>query len=111
MALEQALVKSGYCVLAAGDGEAALRIVCEQAPDLILLDMLLPRLGGPDVLKALKLAPTTAQIPVIVLSSLAQKNDIKLKKAGAVAYFEKSKLNLGQHFEPLIDIVKTALGD
>jgi CheY-like chemotaxis protein len=111
MAVEHSLVKAGYRVFAVGEGTAALRVAAEQIPALILLDMLLPGLGGLDVLQVLKMATATAQIPVIVLSRLAQKNDAKLKKAGASAYFEKSKLHLGQRSEDLIQIVRTTLGE
>jgi CheY-like chemotaxis protein len=109
MAIEQVLVRAGYKVLTAGDGEEALRIAYSRIPHLIVLDMLLPKLGGPEVLQALKGSALTAHIPVIVLSSLSQKNEAKLKQAGAVAYFEKSKLELDQHSESLLQIVKRTL--
>ena len=109
--IEAVLVKRGYSVVTASDGEEALRIAYGRIPDLILLDILLPRLGGPEVLQALKVSALTAHIPVIVLSSLSQKNDTQLKKLGATAYFEKSKLALDQHSNALIDIVKRTLGD
>jgi CheY-like chemotaxis protein len=86
------LHKAGYTVLHADDGEAALRVAREQVPNLILLDMLLPKLGGPEVLHALKQDPVTAPIPVIVLSSLPQVNAAKLRTEGAADYFEKSRL-------------------
>jgi CheY-like chemotaxis protein len=109
LAIEQVLVRAGYKVLTAGDGEEALRIAYSRIPHLIVLDMLLPKLGGPEVLQALKGSALTAHIPVIVLSSLSQKNEAKLKQAGAVAYFEKSKLELDQHSESLLQIVKRTL--
>jgi CheY-like chemotaxis protein len=109
MAIEQVLVRAGYKVLTAGDGEEALRIAYSRIPHLIVLDMLLPKLGGPEVLQALKGSALTAHIPVIVLSSLSQKNEAKLKQAGAVAYFEKSKLELDQHSSSLLQIVKRTL--
>jgi CheY-like chemotaxis protein len=109
LAIERTLVRAGYSVMIASDGEEALRIAYARIPDLILLDMLLPKLGGPDVLHALKKTPLTAQIPVIVLSSLSQKNETKLKKFGATAYFEKSKLELDQHSDSLIQIVNRTL--
>lgn len=109
LATEQVLVRAGYTVVTASDGEEALRIAYARIPDLILLDMLLPKLGGPEVLHALKNSPLTAHIPVIVLSSLSQKNEAKLKKVGATAYFEKSQLGLDQHSESLIHIVKRTL--
>ena len=82
------LTKAGYTVISAEDGEQALGLAQECLPDLILLDMLLPKLGGPQVLEALKKNPTTAHIPVIVLSSLSQLNEGRLKSDGAAAYFE-----------------------
>src|SRR5437016_4325680 len=80
---EKALVRAGYSVMSASDGEEALRMAVSATPDLILLDMLLPKLGGPEVLRALRDNPITAHVPVIVLSSLPQKNEAKLLKAGA----------------------------
>jgi len=103
---ERALVRAGYNVVTASDGEEALRVAYARIPDLILLDMLLPKVGGPEVLHALRNSPLTAAIPVIVLSSLSQKNEDKLKSEGATAYFEKSKLKLDSHSDSLIQIVK-----
>jgi CheY-like chemotaxis protein len=109
LANERALVKAGYTVWTASDGEEGLRMAYAMIPDLILLDMLLPKLGGEHVLQALRTNASTALIPVIVLSSLSQTNENKLKKEGATAYFEKSQLELGQHSESLISIVKQTL--
>jgi CheY-like chemotaxis protein len=109
LASERALMRAGYSVVSIDDGEQALRAAQEQIPDLILLDMLLPKLGGAEVLRALKKDPVTAKIPVVVLSSLSQKNEAKLKKDGAAAYFEKSKLHLDTNSQALIAVVKEAL--
>src|SRR5205823_4089107 len=106
---ERALVRAGYHVVTAGDGEEALRIAHARIPDLILLDMLLPKLGGQDVLQALRSDAATASIPVIVLSSLPEKNAAKLIKEGATAYFEKSKLDSDQNADSLLQIVKKTL--
>ncbi len=109
LASERALMRAGYTVVSIDDGEQALRIAHEHLPDLILLDMLLPKLGGPEVLRALKSDPVTAPIPVVVLSSLSQKNEAKLMKDGATAYFEKSKLHLDTNSQALIKLVEEAL--
>lgn len=109
LAGERALTRAGYSVLSTDDGEQALRVAHERLPDLILLDLLLPRLGGPEVLRALKKDPVTAGIPVVVLSSLSQKNEAKLKKDGAAAYFEKSKLQLATDSQALIEVIKVTL--
>lgn len=94
IASERLLVKAGYRVICAEDGEEALRKVYVdlERPDIILLDMMLPKMGGPDVLLALKRDPATARIPVIVLTSLSQRNEAKLLRDGAAAYLEKSRL-------------------
>ncbi len=80
MASERALMRAGYTVMSIDDGEQALRVAHEHLPDLILLDMLLPKLGGPEVLHALKNDPVTTRLPVVVLSSLSQRNESQLKK-------------------------------
>jgi CheY-like chemotaxis protein len=91
---ERAMARAGYEVSSAADGDEALRLAREEVPDLILLDMMLPKVSGPDVLKALKGDPATAAIPVVVLSGLSQKNAEKLEAAGAFAFLEKSLIAL-----------------
>jgi CheY-like chemotaxis protein len=89
---ERALTKVGYEVVCAVDGEAAVTMAQEQKPDLILLDMILPKLSGQEVLQRLKGDARTLDIPVIVLSSLTEKNKQKLMEAGAEEYLEKNSL-------------------
>jgi DNA-binding response OmpR family regulator len=89
---ERVLIKAGYEVICAEDGETALKAAREIKPDLILLDMILPKMSGPDVLKNLKNDAATSDIPVIVLSSLTEKNRQKLVEAGAEEYVEKNSL-------------------
>jgi CheY-like chemotaxis protein len=89
---ESALKNAGYEVICAEDGESALQMAQEQHPDLILLDMILPRMSGPEVLKHLKSEPATAEIPVVVLSGLSEKNREKLLEEGAEEYLEKNSL-------------------
>jgi CheY-like chemotaxis protein len=89
---ESALLKAGYEVICAEDGESALQLARDGKPDLILLDMILPKMSGPDVLHHLKSEPETATIPVVVLSSLTEKNRQKLMEAGAEEYIEKNAL-------------------
>jgi two-component system, OmpR family, alkaline phosphatase synthesis response regulator PhoP len=89
---QTALQDAGYEVICAEDGESALRLAEQAKPDLILLDMILPKVSGPEVLQHLKTDPTTADIPVVVLSSLTEKNRQKLMEAGAEEYIEKNTL-------------------
>ena len=109
IANERVLAKAGYEVCTAADGEEALRIANDELPDIILLDLMLPRLSGPEVLQALKNNPATMAIPVIVVSSLSQKNEEKLKQAGAAEYFEKGALDLENHPSRLATAVEGVL--
>jgi CheY-like chemotaxis protein len=93
---ESALQNAGYEVICAEDGESALQMAQEQHPDLVLLDMILPKMSGPEVLKHLKSEPATAEIPVVVLSSLSEKNRKKLLEEGAEEYLEKNALMPGK---------------
>jgi len=89
-----ALTRAGYEVSSAADGEEALRMAREKLPDLILLDMLLPKMTGLDVLAALKQDLTTEWIPVVILTGMSQKNAAKLEADGAFAFLEKGSLEL-----------------
>jgi CheY-like chemotaxis protein len=91
-ATEHILIKAGYRVICAGDGDKALELAGSGLPQLILLDMLLPKLSGPEVLRSLKKNGLTAHIPVVVLSSLSQNNGPKLMLEGADAFIEKGLL-------------------
>jgi CheY-like chemotaxis protein len=102
LATERALSRAGYDVSVAQDGENALEIARERQPDVILLDMLLPKMSGPDVLKALKKDPTTAGIAVVVLTGLSGKNAGRLEQDGAFAFMEKSALGLDKGSEALL---------
>jgi CheY-like chemotaxis protein len=108
-ATERALTTAGYEVISAGDGEQASRLAREQAPDLILLDVMLPKMSGPDVLKVLKKDPVTAAIPVMMLTSLSQKNAKQLEKDGASCFFEKSDSMLGKGPDSLFAAVDRML--
>ena len=90
VALERLLVKAGHQVATVSDGQQAIQIATGNVPELILLDMMLPKFSGLEVLERLKQNPATQHIPVIVLTSLSQKNEGKLLQAGAAAYLTKS---------------------
>jgi two-component system phosphate regulon response regulator PhoB len=107
IATERLLSKAGYRVICAGDGDEALVLAGREIPHLIVLDMLLPKLSGPDVLRALKKDDRTAHIPVVVLSGLSQSNGPKLVQEGADAFLEKSSLLEDQG--RLLEVITEAL--
>jgi len=86
------LKRAGYHVVTAVDGMEALSVAHTSHPDLILLDMMLPKLDGPSLLRALKADPLTAQIPVVVVTGLSQKNEEKLMHDGAATFLGKDQL-------------------
>jgi CheY-like chemotaxis protein len=92
IAFKKILTSSGYRVELASDGEEGLRLALSIRPDVILLDMMLPKLGGVEVLLALKANRATATIPVIALSGLPMSNEARLRRDGAIKYLQKANL-------------------
>jgi len=102
------LKQEGYEMISALDGEEGLRKVKEKKPDLILLDLILPKVNGFDILKQLKADPETEDIPIIVLTNLEGTGDIeKALELGATTYLVKASYSL----EEVVEKVKKVLGD
>ena len=70
------LTQRGYAVITARDGQEALAIIARQRPSCILLDVMMPRMSGLEVLKALKADPGTANIPVIMVTAKTTDDDV-----------------------------------
>jgi two-component system, cell cycle response regulator DivK len=84
------LSRTGYRLLEAADGEAGLRMIASDRPDLVLMDVQLPKMSGLDATRALRGDPATADIPIIVVTSFALSgDDRKAMAAGATAYLAK----------------------
>lgn len=82
----------GYQVEVAGDGEVALKMARTSLPDIIFLDLRLPKLGGLEVLEALRADPETQAIPVVILSSHSEQELVERgAKLGALDHLIKSK--------------------
>jgi len=77
--LKRKLVKEGYELSIARDGEEGLKLMREIWPNLILLDIILPKMGGFDVLKEMEKNPSLKKIPVIIISNSGQ--SVELSKA------------------------------
>lgn len=106
---ERALKAAGYTMYVASDGEAALKGIQEMTtkPDLILLDVMMPKLSGFDVLKALKEDSTLKRIPVVLLTNLAGQSDMqKGLDLGAELYLVKSQYSPKQLIEKLEEVLK-----
>ena len=107
IAYKDGLSRAGYDVTVANDGETALQIIETEHPDLVLLDLIMPKMTGFEVLKALKAQPQLQAIPVIILSNLSQATDeTEAKALGAAEFLVKSNLSL----EELIKRLEPYLG-
>jgi DNA-binding response OmpR family regulator len=110
-ATEAALRRGGFTVLTASDGEEALKVARAEAPDIILLDMIMPKVQGFEVLREIKKNPITASIPVIILSNLGQESDSKSAlEMGAADYWVKANLALGDLVKQVTSVLGTGVG-
>jgi two-component system, OmpR family, alkaline phosphatase synthesis response regulator PhoP len=88
--LEAYLADDGHEILMAADGRQTLDVTLEQKPDLILLDIMMPKLSGYEVCQRLKENPTTRNIPVLMVTALRDMGDIeKAVAAGADDFLSK----------------------
>jgi len=102
------LVQEGYKVVSALDGEMGLKMAKTEKPNLILLDLILPKMHGFEVLKELKEDETTKDIPIIVLTNLESMGDVeKALELGATTYLVKASYTL----EEVVTKIKKALGE
>ena len=89
--VDTVLTGAGYSVKLAADGEEGIKVAREWKPDLILLDLLLPKIEGFEVLKQLKADLSTKAIPIIVFSNLSSEGDVKkATDLGALHFFVKA---------------------
>ena len=105
-AFGDALKHAGYEVIMALDGEIGLRLAKSEQPHLILLDLVLPRIHGFEVLKKLKSDKETENIPVIVLTNLEKVEDVETAiELGAKTYLVKTQYDLGEVIEKIRKII------
>ncbi len=104
----EVLGQEGYKIIPALDGETGLNLAKTKNPDLILLDLILPKIHGFDVLKKLKEIEETKNIPIIILTNLEGVEDInKALEMGVTTYLVKAQYSL----EEVVEKVKSALND
>jgi two-component system, OmpR family, phosphate regulon response regulator PhoB len=97
----------GFDVVLVGNGEEALSTAVKEKPDLVLLDAMMPKISGFDVLDILRNTPDTANIRVIMLTALSQEKDKqRAQSLGADEYLVKSQVVIGD----VINRIKFHLG-
>jgi CheY-like chemotaxis protein len=106
--LSDTLNREEYKTISALDGEIGLRLAREEKPDLILLDLMMPKVDGFEVLKGLKADEGTKEIPVIVLTNMEQMEDIQRAiDLGATTYLVKANHNL----QEVVEMIGKAVQD
>ena len=105
-ACEASLRRTGFAVTTAGDGQEALDHIKADLPDLILLDLLMPRVDGLEVLRSLRADARTKDVPVLVLSNSSREQDLEeINQLDIAGYLVKSNLSLqdlGNHVARLL---------
>ena len=106
-AVSEFLGAKGYEVISALDGELGINMAKNSSPDLILLDIVLPKKSGFDVLRDLKSDEKTKSVPVIVLTNLSQMDDVsKMMDMGITTYLVKSD----QSLQDILRVIDQILG-
>lgn len=105
--LKNRLEKEGIVVLHAADGEAAILALRAQKVDLVLLDVILPKKNGFEVLEEIQGDPSLRESPVIIISNLGQESDMaRGKDLGAIEYYIKAQTSI----DDLVSKVKGYVG-
>jgi len=90
MIVRDLLKRTSYNLIEAHDGEAGVAMALEHLPDLILMDIQLPKISGMEAMRRIRTNPATAQTPMVAITSFALSgDDQKAKEAGATAYLAK----------------------
>ena len=101
------LLKSGFSIDSASTGQEALKKIIEPGVDLILLDLVLPDMGGFDILQKIKENESTKKTPVIIFSNLAEEKDFKkATEMGANNFMIKSNFTLDELIENIQKLLK-----
>src|SRR6185503_15061999 len=94
-ACEASLRKGGFTVVTAENGEQAVEQALAEPPHLVLLDLLLPKMSGIDVLRVLRKTEHTKNVPVFILSNSSREADrVEAEKLGVSGYFVKANMSL-----------------
>ena len=102
------ITAEGYDVVSAGDGEEALAVAVREKPDLILSDVMMPKISGFDMLDILRSTPETANIKVVMMTALsADDQRARGERLGADRYLVKSQVGI----EDVVNTIHEVLGD
>lgn len=102
------LTAEGYTIVSAGDGEEALAVAVRERPDLVISDVMMPKISGFDMLDILRSTPETKDIKVIMMTALSSEDQRERGESlGADRYLVKSQVGI----EDVVNVVHEVLGD
>ena len=102
------LAAEGYTIVTAGDGEEALAVAVREMPDLILSDVMMPKVSGFDMLDILRSTPETHDIKVVMMTALSSEDQrARGERLGANRYLVKSQVGI----EDVVNVIHEELGD
>ena len=105
--LKSRLEKTGAKIQIAQDGAEVLKFLKESKFDLVLLDLILPKISGFEVLEAIRADPRLQNIPVMIISNLGQETDISRGQSlGAVEYIVKARVSIEELTEQVKKLLK-----
>lgn len=101
------LEADGYEVKIAGDGEAGMKMLSAEKPDLLLLDLMIPRVSGIEILESIQKKPSLKSLPVLVYSNLVEEEKVeKVKSLGAKEFLAKADFTPDQIVEKIKQYIK-----
>ncbi len=107
-ALEAGLRGRGFTVVTAADGEVGLELAKREAFTMVLLDLLMPKMTGLEVLRALRADAATRELPVLILSNSSREQDVADAQAlGVVGYVVKSNISLQEVCDHIATLVRS----
>ncbi|MEK7090200.1 MAG: response regulator [Patescibacteria group bacterium] len=107
-AVSAALEKEGFEVLTATDGETGIKSIEEANPNLVILDIILPKKNGYEIMEYVKLKPELAGIPIVILTNLEGSQDVERMLAlGARAFLVKANYTIDEIVKAIKRILET----
>lgn len=105
--LKARLESMGVKVVQVFDGSEAIKLLADIKPDLILMDIILPKISGFEIMEMMNADPALHTAPIVIISNLGQDGDIQKGKAlGAIEYFIKAKVSIDELVKKIMSFLQ-----